>query len=243
MMKRMRLLTVLLVLLSVSACDVNDIDQMVPGLTDEEVAEGLRSALLVGTDTSVSILSAKDGYFGDELVKILLPEEASEIYTNLSKVPGGDLLMEQAILAINRSAEDAAASATPIFIDAISEITIVDGFAILNGEDNAATLYLLEKTYTDLEGLFKPVIGESLNKKLVGNVSAESAYLSLVNAYNTASLNGVLWDKINTNTLTEHATAKGLDGLFLKIALEEYRIRTNVKHRVNDILLKVFGNA
>lgn len=224
-----------------SSCEVDD---LVPsGLTNEEVVEGLKSALTVGTDTSVKILSAVDGYFEDDLVKILLPEEAKEIYKNLAKVPGGSLLMDQAILAINRSAEDAAKSATPIFVDAITSITIEDGFAILNGADDAATQFLIGKTYNDLEDLFTPVISASLNKKLVGNVSAESAYASLVNAYNSASLDGFLWNKIETNTLTEHSTKKGLDGLFLKIALEEFRIRTDINHRVNDILVKVFGST
>ncbi|MBI1305133.1 MAG: DUF4197 family protein [Bacteroidetes bacterium] len=224
-----------------TSCDeVNDIIQDT-GLTNEEVIQGLKSALTVGTDTSVSVLSVVDGYYGDDLVKILLPDEAAAIIKNISKVPGGTALVESTIKAINRSAEDAAIEAKPIFIDAITGITITDGFAILNGDSNAATTYLRGKTETNLTAAFTPKISASLNKTLVGNISAESAYKDLINAYNTASLNGVLFAKIETNSLTEHTTKKALSGLFLKVADEELKIRTDVTHRVNDILKKVFG--
>ena len=224
-----------------SACD--EVEQILEetGLTNEEVIQGLKSALTVGTDTSVTILSAVDGYLGDEVVKILLPPEAQVIQQNISKVPGGNLLIESAIKAINRAAEDAATEAKPIFVDAITNITIEDGFAILNGENDAATAYLRTNTQSDLIDAFTPKISTSLNKTLVGNVSAESTYKALVDAYNAASLNGVLFPKVEENTLTEHTTDKAMDGLFIKVADEETKIRTDVSHRVNDILKKVFA--
>ena len=94
---------------------------------------------------------------------------------------------------------------------------------------------------SQLASAFEPKISTSLNKTLVGNVSAESAYADLIKAYNTASLNGVLFPKITTNSLTEHTTNKALEGLFLKVSVEEENIRTKASHRVNDILQKVFG--
>ncbi len=211
------------------------------GLSEQEVVEGLKSALTVGTDTSVTVLSAVNGYLGDDLVKIILPDEASVIVTNIAKVPGGNLLIEKTIEAINRSAEDAAPEAKDIFVSAITDIDIADGFAILNGENDAATEYLKSNTTAELTAAFQPKISTSLNKKLVGNISAESAYSDLINAYNTASLNGVLFPKVTSNSLTEHTTKKALDGLFVKVSIEEENIRTKASHRVNDILQKVFG--
>jgi hypothetical protein len=211
-------------------------------LTDEEVVEGLKSALNVGTDTSVTTLNALDGYYGDDLVKILLPEEASVILDNISKVPLGDNLLEAAVLSINRAAEDAAIEAKPIFVNAITGLTIQNGFQILHGADDAATVYLKNQTTNDLVSAFTPKIETSLNKKIVGNVSAESAYSNLVTAYNTASLGGVLFPQVTTNTLAQHTTEKALEGLFTKVAKEELLIRTDLSHRVNEILLKVFGD-
>jgi len=230
----------ILSLFTVSCTELNDVLEDT-GLTEEEVVEGLKSALTVGTDTSVTVLSAVDGYLGDDLVKIILPDEASVIVTNISKVPGGNLLIEKTIEAINRSAEDAAPEAKNIFVSAITNITIEDGFAILNGENDAATMYLQSNTSTELTAAFEPKISTSLNKKLVGNISAESAYADLIKAYNTASLNGVLFPKVTSNSLTEHTTKKALEGLFVKVSVEEENIRTKASHRVNDILQKVFG--
>lgn len=214
------------------------------GLTDEEIIEGLKSALAVGTDTASTNLSALNGYYGDELVKILLPEEAGVIVDNISRLPGGigQSLIDEAVLAINRAAEDAASKAAPIFVSAIEGITISDGLSILNGADDAATAYLKTNTYSDLDSAFTPEISSALNKDIIGGVSAESAYSTLINAYNTASLNGTIFNEVTTNSLTEHTTQRALDGLFIKVADQEAKIRSDINHRVNDILKKVFGS-
>ena len=239
-MKKYILLTILPVFaLFTNSCE--EIDKITAGLTNDEIIEGLKSALNVGTDTSVNTLNAVDGYFKDELVKILLPPEASNLVNNISKVPGLDLLVNEVVKSINRAAEDAAVEAKPIFVDAIKNITITDGLSILNGEDDAATSYLSLNTSSQLTDAFSPKISTSLNKKLVGNVSAESAYSSLINTYNQASLGGVLFKEIETNTLAEHTTKRALEGLFSKVAGEEFKIRNDLSHRVNDILKKVFG--
>jgi len=211
------------------------------GLTSEEVIAGLKAALNVGTDTSVSVLSKVDGYYKDEIVKILLPEEAKNIYNVIGQIPGGNQLLENAVMSINRAAEDAAPEAKNIFINAITGITITDGFSILNGGDTAATVYLQDKTFTPLTNAFTPKIQTSLSKPLLLGISAEKAYTDLINAYNTASLGGVLWPKVLTNSLSAHVTQKALIGLFFKVSEEERKIRKDPLHRVSEILKKVFG--
>ncbi len=212
------------------------------GLTNEEVIEGLKTALNIGTDTSVTMLSKVDGYYRDELVKIALPAEAANVYNVLGQIPGGSTLLENAVLAINRAAEDAAPEAKSIFISAITGITIADGFSILNGGDTAATVYLQDKTYNPLTDAFAPKIRTSLDKPLVLGLSAEKAYSDLISAYNTASLGGILFPQIQTNSLSTHVTQKALTGLFFKVSEEERKIRRDPLHRVTEILKKVFGN-
>lgn len=240
-----------LIMLSVSifSCtkdQLEDVFDKVPaGLTNDEVVAGLREALQVGTDTSVTILNKVDGYFRDEAVKILLPEEAQVMYANISKVPGlSDVilpLMDNTILAMNRAAEDAATEAKPIFVNAITGITIADGFNILNGSDTSATTYLRGATYDSLYHKFQPKINASLVKPLVAGASAQSIYSSLITAYNNASLNGLLFDKVTTNSLSEHVTKKGLNGVFLKVADQEKKIRKDPIAQVTELLKKVFG--
>lgn len=226
-------------LLFFSSCEeLGDINL---GLSDQEIVEGLKSALAVGTDTSVSILTKVDGYYGDELVKILLPDEAEILVNNISKIPGGQILLDETLLAINRSAEDAAQSATPIFVNAITDITFSDAKNILNGSDDAATNYLKINTSDSLFTLFEPQINKSLSKELIPGISAQKSYASLVSKYNTVANNSLgLLKPIIGNSLSQHTTEKALNGLFLKVALEEGRIRNDVTHRVNDILKKVF---
>ncbi|MBN1984651.1 MAG: DUF4197 domain-containing protein, partial [Prolixibacteraceae bacterium] len=111
-------------------------------LTRTEIVAGLKEALVVGTNKSVDILGVTNGYYKDEMVKILLPPEASVIVDNISKIPGGEKLVEDVILSINRAAEDAVSEAKPIFVNSIKSMTITDAIGILKGTDNAATQYL-----------------------------------------------------------------------------------------------------
>ncbi|MFN9115705.1 MAG: DUF4197 domain-containing protein [Bacteroidota bacterium] len=239
-----KLLIILCSMVILQSCTEEDLKSVLnngTGLSNEEIIEGLKSALNVGTDTSVTILNKVNGYFLDETVKILLPPEAQAIYTNIGKVPGGSLLLDETIRSMNRAAEDAAVEAKPIFVDAITGITIEDGLGILNGNEDAATQYLKGKTFNSLTAAFSPKINTSLSKELIPGLSANSAYTNLVSAYNTASLDGLLFPKITNTNLADHVTKKALDGLFLKVALEEKDIRNDPLARVNDILKKVFG--
>ncbi len=215
------------------------------GLTEEEIAAGLKSALTVGTDTAVTLLHATDGYFADQAVKILMPEEAAILVDNIGLIPGGQTLLNQVILSMNRAAEDAAVEATPIFVNAITQMTIVDALSILQGTDTAATQYLRLNTFSQLRQLFAPKIEVSLSKPLVAGISASQSWAELTGTYNTLanSIAGQLAGLTPVNTsLSDHVTSKALNGLFLKVGQEEADIRNNPSDRVNDILIKVFGN-
>lgn len=214
-------------------------------LTSEEIVAGLKQALQVGSDSSVVRLSKVNGYFGDALVKILLPPEANVITQNLSKLPGGENLVNEVILRINRAAEDAAKEAGPIFLGAITGMTIPDGLAILKGNETAATTYLKTNTSQQLFQLYQPKIKASLEKKLIGNVSTADSWKKLTTEWNKVanSTVGVLagLKPVNVN-LETYLTQKGLDGMFLKIGEEEKKIRTDVRARVTDLLKRVFGS-
>lgn len=227
--------------------DIVDIITNVP-LTEEEVIEGLKEALEIGTDTAVTTVSQVDGYFLDELIKIYLPSEANIIVENadnpILSTLGVDNFIEDMVLKLNRAAEDAAKEATPIFIDAITEMTIQDAFDILNGSDTSATHYLREKTFTDLQNAFQPKIAISLNKPLVAGVSAAQTWETFTTLYNDIAntLVGQIAGLTPVNTeLDEYVTVKGLQGLFVKVAEEEQAIRTDPLARVTEILKKVFG--
>lgn len=224
---------------------VDAYNQQTAPLTESEVAKGLKEALKVGTDTAVANLAKTDGYFGNELYKILLPSEASIIVENASKIPGGQKLVNDAILSINRAAEDAAKEATPIFVNAITSMTIQDAWNILKGEKNAATEYLRKSTYTQLVKLYSPKIETSLNKPLVAGVSTNQTWNTLTSNWNKVANNpiGKMAGLTTVDTeLNQYLTKKALNGLFLKIADEEKKIRENTINRVTDLLKRVFSN-
>ena len=245
-MKISNLIFLIFPILFIISCDkteeiVNLLDE---ALTEEEVTEGLKEALTIGTDTAVSIVSVIDGYYGDEIIKIFLPPEADIIVDNMDDplliAIGIDVLIEDVILRINRAAEDAATEAIPIFVDAITSMTITDAFEILNGEDTAATHYLKQNTYNELKEAFQPKINIALDKPLVGGISTNESWNILTTAYNNIAQFIPEWNEVNTD-LDEHATKKALDGLFIKVADEEKDIRNDPLARVTDILRKVFG--
>lgn len=251
MIKRLSLWFLLAGSAMMTSCD-DLVDTVVPALSQEEVVAGLKEALRVGTDTSVSNLNREGGYYLDEVVKIMLPPEIMMVQENLSALGiGGAVqpLIDQLVLQINRSAEDAASEAKPIFVNAITGITIADGWSILNGADTAATSYLRGATFNELKGLFQPKIENSLSKPLVGNISASSTYSQIVDKYNTAviianqlSFGDKKYTTINPS-LSDYTTGKALNGLFIKVAEEEKAIRTDPVARVTEILQKVFGRG
>ena len=214
-------------------------------LTEDEVISGLKEALALGAKTSAEKLSMENGYYGDAAVRILLPDEAKAIMDNISRIPGGEQLMEDVILRINRAAEDAAKEVAPIFVNSITQMTIGDAFNILKGADNAATLYLRDKTYNELYSLYKPKIQNSTEKKIVGNISTKDSWNALTGKWNTAanSVAGKLAGLKPVNTdLDDFLTAKALDGMFSKVEIEELKIRKEVSARVTPLLKRVFGS-
>ena len=214
-------------------------------LTESEVAGGLKEALITGAKNSSQILSAENGYYGDMAVKILLPDEAKIILDNISRIPGGDKLVEDVVLRINRAAEDAAKEAAPVFINSIRQMTVRDAFAILRGADNAATSYLRNTTYAELYDLYKPKIEASTEKDIVGTVSTADSWNTLTGRWNSLanSVPGRLADLKPVNTdLNDYLTTKALNGIFLKVEAEELKIRKDVSARITPILQRVFGS-
>ncbi|HZM12755.1 MAG TPA: DUF4197 domain-containing protein [Bacteroidales bacterium] len=214
-------------------------------LTEADVISGLKEALIVGAKNAAGRLSSEGGYYSDLAVKIPLPDEAKVIVDNVSKIPGGEKLLEDVVLSINRAAEDAAKEVAPIFVNSVTQMTVTDAFGILKGADNAATQYLVKTTYNELYNLYRPKISISTNKDIVAGISAQESWTTLTGKWNTVanSIAGRLAGfKPVTTDLDDFLTKKALDGMFLKVEGEELKIRKEVSARVTPILQKVFGS-
>ncbi len=203
----------------------------VKDLTNTEIVNGLKEALRVGANNASGKLSATNGFFGNALIKVLMPPEAKQVESALRRVGMGSTV-DKAILAMNRAAEDASAKAVPIFVNAISGMTIQDGLSILTGGNGAATNYLRQKTTASLTSAFKPVISNSLNK-----VNATAYWSQVFTTYNKLPTTR---NKVNPD-LTAYVTERALNGLFVTISQEENKIRTNPAARTSSLLQKVFG--
>lgn len=201
-------------------------------LSNEEIINGLKEALTIGTKNSTTSASKTDGFFRNPAIKIPFPKDAIRIKNTLEGL-GMKQQVDQFVLTLNRAAEDAAKDAAPIFINAIKAMSIKDGLTILKGQDNAATSYLKDKTTAELHDKFKPVVMNSLQK-----VQITKYWNPLVTKYN--KIPGI--QKQNPN-LEEYVTQRALEGLFKLIADEEFKIRKDPVARVSDILKKVFGNT
>jgi hypothetical protein len=199
-------------------------------LTTAEVGSGLKEALVNGISKGSDIVSQLDGYYKNAQIKIPFPPEVKKVETTLRDIGLGSEV-DKFVMTLNRGAEDAAKEAKPIFISAIKSMTIQDAWAILKGEENAATEYLKKTTSAQLKEKFKPVIQTSLDK-----VNATKYYGDLVNTYNKIPL----VTKVNPD-LNDYATDKAIEGLFLMIAKEEKNIRMDPIARTTDLLKKVFG--
>lgn len=244
-----------------SACTKEEVSSYLASkeLSDEEIADGLKTALKVGTDTAVSRLNVTDGYFKDLAVKVLLPEEMQQTITTLKSksvlgVSGASLYdtflkskENDLILGINRAAEKVAGQATPLFVNAITNMTIMDAKDILFGEDTAATHYLRQNTFNGLVDVFSPEMKKALDEVKIGSKSVSSLWTDYVNTYNglitnPLNVNNILGLEPYTETdLSAFATKKGLNGLFKKVADQEKQIRIDPLARVTDVLADVFG--
>ncbi len=195
-----------------------------------DIASGLKEALNKGIDKQVSKLTATDGFYKNEAVKILLPEELQKVDKALRSI-GLDNLADDGIRSLNRAAESAVKEATPVFVSAIKNMTITDAKGILMGSDDSATQYLQKSTSTELYSKFNPVVKES-----IGKVGADKVWATIISKYNTLPL----VTKVNPD-INDHVTKKALEGVFKMIAVEELSIRTDLGSRNTDLLKKVFA--
>ena len=230
-----RTILFLLLIFMTSACTelqqvVNQLPQGTSGIGNAEIAQGLRAALDQGIDKQVQKLSLENGFFKNELVKILLPDELKKVDKTLRDVGLGKLA-DEGLRILNRAAEDAVGEATPIFVDAVKGITFADAKQILLGVDNAATQYLEQSTNSQLYNKFRPKIDASFKK-----VGADQVWNSLITKYNALPLT----TDVNPD-LTEYVTQEALEGVYTMIAVEEKEIRTKLSSRTTDLLRRVFA--
>lgn len=209
---------------------VNQFPTSGPGLSNEMIANGLKQALDQGIEKQVSKLTTTDGFYKNELVKIVLPEELRKVDQTLRDI-GLGTLADEGLKVLNRAAEDAVSEATPIFINAVKEMTFADAKNILLGNNDAATSYLQNKTNTALYQKFNPVIDSSFKK-----VGADKVWSSLISRYNAIPLT----NNVNPD-LTDYVTQEALNGVYTMIAVEEAQIRTNLSSRTTEVLRKVFA--
>lgn len=209
---------------------VNQLPQGTSGIGNAEIAQGLRQALNFGIEKQVNKLTLKDGFYRNNLVKILLPDELKKVDKTLRDVGLGKLA-DEGLRILNRAAEDAVKEATPIFVDAVKGISFYDAKQILLGNNNAATAYLERNTKTKLYNKFSPVIKKSFNK-----VGADQIWNTIITKYNSLPLT----NDVNPD-LTDYTTQEALDGVYTMIAIEEKEIRTKISSRTTDLLKKVFA--
>ncbi len=206
------------------------ISSQIPGVGGVDIASGLKEALNKGITEQVSKLTAVDGFYKNEAVKILMPEELQKVDATLRKV-GLSSLADEGIKMLNRAAEDAVKEATPIFVSAVKNMSFTDAKNILLGNDSAATTYLQGSTTTALYAKFNPVIKNSFAK-----VGADEVWKNIITKYNTIPL----VKKVNPD-LTDYTTNQALSGVFKMIAVEEKEIRNNISARTTPLLKSVFA--
>ena len=200
------------------------------GMDSTTIANGLRQALDKGIDKQVTKLTQKDGFYKNQLVKIVLPSELKKVDQGLRDIGLGSLA-DEGIKALNRAAEDAVKEATPIFVTAVKEITFADAKNILLGPDNAATNYLEQKTTSALYSKFNPVIKQSFSK-----VGADQIWTNIITKYNSIPF----VTKVNPD-LTDYVTTEALQGVYKMISVEEKDIRNNISARTTTLLRQVFA--
>ncbi len=214
-----------------SGCaEMQQIANQLPSGGNLDISSGLKEALNNGISKQVVKLTATDGFFKNEAVKILLPDELKKVDKALRGI-GLSSMADEGLKVLNRAAEDAVKEATPIFVDAITGMSFTDAKNILMGGQNAATTYLQSSTSTALYGKFNPVIKNSFAK-----VGADKVWTNIISKYNSIPL----VKKVNPD-LTDYTTNKALEGVFKMVAVEELNIRTKLSSRTSDLLKRVFS--
>ena len=221
--------------LQITACgELQDVVNQFPGagggLSNADIASGLRQALDQGIDRQVSKLARENGFYQNQLVRILLPQELQKVESTLRDLGLGKLA-DEGLQVLNRAAEDAVGEATPIFVEAVKGITFSDARAILLGEDDAATRYLDRTTRNQLYERFHPIINQSFRK-----VGADRVWSSIISRYNALPMTS----DVNPD-LTDYVTGEALEGVYTMIAVEEKEIRNSFASRTTELLKKVFA--
>lgn len=228
--------TALVVLVFASSCKTTDLNRVLDtiggnqALSKETVVAGLKQALEVGTKNSVNNTNRPGGFSRNPLIKIAVPEQLDDVATTLRKVGLGSYV-DNFEGQMNRAAEKASGEAKEVFIGAISSMSIADAWGILRGGDNAATNYFRNKTQTNLERRFQPIITSNMEK-----VGFYNDYKQLLGAYEKLPFS----DKPNMN-IEDYVMRETLDGLFTLVAQEEKKIRDNPVARTTELLQKVFS--
>ena len=230
----MKKILIVAVAISLSSCaEMQQVMNQFPqtqGIGGVDIAGGLKEALNNGISKQVTKLTATDGFYRNEAVKILLPEELRKVDAGLRRI-GLSSLADEGLKVLNRAAEDAVKEATPIFVDAVRNMTFMDAKTILMGNESSATTYLQNSTSTALYGKFNPVIKNSFTK-----VGADKVWANIITKYNSIPL----VNKVNPD-LTDYVTNQALNGVFKMVAVEEKNIRTNLSARTSVLLQKVFA--
>lgn len=224
---------------------INSITGLGKGLSNDQIVSGLKEALNVSARNSVDLTSKLDGFYKNPEIMIPFPKEAESV-KKLAEKYGLKSQSDNFTKQLNRAAETAAKEATPIFVNAITSITISDGLQLLQGGDNAATTFLQNKTRQPLYDKFGPVVQTALNKVQITKYwtplwSNYNKYAPAANAVGSVFGQGNVLPKAVNPDLKDYVTNKALDGLFLMMAKEEAKIRKDPAARVNDILKTVFG--
>ena len=232
-MKHLKILLFLPLFLISSCAELQQVVNQLPQATvsNADIILGLKQALNIGIDKQVEKLTLKDGFYKNDLVKILLPPELQKVDKTLRDI-GLSSLADEGLKVLNRAAEDAVKEATPIFISAVTNITFADARNILLGNDKTATNYLETNTSKALYTKFHPVIKNSFQK-----VGADEIWRNLINKYNSLP---IVFNKVNPD-LTDYVTNEALDGVYTMIAVQEKEIRTNIASRTNTLLQRVFA--
>lgn len=224
---------------ALAACAPGQLDQLVrelgagfgrPPLAEEQITAGLKEALRVGTEHAVELTSQAGGYFGNPRIRIPMPPRLKRLADTL-KAMGLTRQVDEFVLSMNRAAEQAAPQATAIFLDAITAMTFEDARRILEGQEDEATRYFRAQTSARLTALFRPIVHGSMEQ-----VGVTRLYQELTARYTALPL-----ASRPDLDLDHYVTMKSLDGLFLLVADEERRIRTDPAARVTAILQEVFA--
>ena len=201
-------------------------------VSDEKAAAGLKEALQVSARNAVTITGKPDGFFGNDAIRITMPEKLGMVDKGLRALGYGPKV-DEFVLSMNRAAERAAPAARDIFMGAIKDMSFDDARRILTGGDTAATDYFRARTSDRLRTSFRPVVQKSMNE-----AGVTKRYDELVGRYKSVPFASSVSFDVN-----DYVVDQALAGLFYTIAQQEKDIRTNPAARVTDLLKGVFGSV